>query len=70
MTTPTIRSLLLLNEQVKIVKPEENFHPGVMAITPRPGLPGNREKTSFEKNTFHQNPEKEPGLKLVLPDRQ
>jgi hypothetical protein len=55
---------------VEIVKPEENFHPGVMAITPRPGLPGNREKTSFEKNTFHQNPEKEPGLKVVLPDRQ
>ena len=70
MTTPTIRSLLLLNEQVEIVKPEENFHPGVMVITLRPGLQENREKTKIEKNTFHQNPEKEPGLKVVLPDRQ
>ena len=70
MTTPTIRSLLLLNKQVEIVKPEENFHPGVMTVTPRPGLPENREKAKIEKNTFHQNPEKEPGLKAILPDRQ
>ena len=52
-----------------MVKPEENFHPGVMATTLLgPDLPEARGKTKIEKNIFLQNPEREPGA--VLPEQQ
>jgi hypothetical protein len=46
-----------------LVNPEEDFHPGVMAITLQ-----NRVKTKIGKSFFRQNPEKEPVA--VPPDRQ